>query len=382
VKTSYLDLLGTIEITGSEIQSETDAIVTHLADGTPLGGLWTELKDVTRVWNENRNALVRLLSYPTTAAADLVPQSLNSESLEPATEFGVPKAVKADPAILMSYTLDDYDIATRFSWRFLRSATREQVAASVDRVLEADVKCLTGTVLNRIFDPSEALSPENQRVFGLWNGTDNLAPLRYMNTQFPANHTHYLVSGGATIDSEDLEVLIRNLQHHGYGRRQGSQILILCNEEQLEEVAKFRAGIQNNNSKVAKYDFIASASAPPYLTTSTLVGATPPGELNGLPVAGQYGPAWVLMHELIPPGYLLSAATGGVDSLANVLAFRQHPRPEYQGLRPIPGVGPYPIQESFFARAFGVGVRHRGASCAMQIKTGVNADYVKPEIPT
>jgi hypothetical protein len=33
----------------------------------------------------------------------------------------------------------------------------------------------------------------------------------------------------------------------------------------------------------------------------------------------------------------------------------------------IPGVGPYPIQESFLARSFGVGVRHRGAAVALQI---------------
>jgi hypothetical protein len=42
--------------------------------------------------------------------------------------------------------------------------------------------------------------------------------------------------------------------------------------------------------------------------------------------------------------------------------------------------GPYPIVDSFFARGFGVGTRHRGAAVVTQITT--NTSYTPPVIPT
>jgi hypothetical protein len=53
----------------------------------------------------------------------------------------------------------------------------------------------------------------------------------------------------------------------------------------------------------------------------------------------------------------------------------------YQGLRHIPGHwNGYPLQDSFFARGFGVGVRHRSAAVVCQI-TSSNS-YTAPAIAT
>ena len=50
---------------------------------------------------------------------------------------------------------------------------------------------------------------------------------------------------------------------------------------------------------------------------------------------------------------------------------REHTNTAYQGLRHIPGHWHgYPLQDSFFARGFGVGTRHRGAAIVCQITTG------------
>jgi hypothetical protein len=51
---------------------------------------------------------------------------------------------------------------------------------------------------------------------------------------------------------------------------------------------------------------------------------------------------------------VIVAATGGLDSDLNPVGFRHHVNPAYQGLRHIPGNGPYPIQESFFARGLDI----------------------------
>jgi hypothetical protein len=44
----------------------------------------------------------------------------------------------------------------------------------------------------------------------------------------------------------------------------------------------------------------------------------------------------------------------------------------------IPGVGQYPLQDSYFQRSFGTGVRHRGAAAVVQIKAA--GDYDVPDI--
>jgi hypothetical protein len=51
----------------------------------------------------------------------------------------------------------------------------------------------------------------------------------------------------------------------------------------------------------------------------------------------------------------------------------------YRGLLSIPGKTPgYPLQDSFWSRTIGVGVRHRGAAVCTQIKG--DGDYVAPRI--
>lgn len=57
---------------------------------------------------------------------------------------------------------------------------------------------------------------------------------------------------------------------------------------------------------------------------------------------------------------------------------RKHPNPSYQGLRHVPGRGPYLLQDSLYARGFGVGVRHRGSAVVMQVTT--NGSYTPPSI--
>ncbi len=69
-------------------------------------------------------------------------------------------------------------------------------------------------------------------------------------------------------------------------------------------------------------------------------------------------------------------ATSGPNSLNNAIGVRQHPNTAYQNLRQIPGMGPYPIVESFSALGFGVGVRHRSAAVAIQITT--DSPYTAP----
>jgi hypothetical protein len=86
-------------------------------------------------------------------------------------------------------------------------------------------------------------------------------------------------------------------------------------------------------------------------------------------------PLWHLPPFGAEGGY----ATEG-DVLANTTADGQHPQRRYQGMRTIPGLDTgYLLQDAYFQRSFGVGVRRRGQACITQIKPA--GSYVAPVIP-
>ena len=147
------------------------------------------------------------------------------------------------------------------------------------------------------------------------------------------------------------------------------------NPAQAEAVASWRAGVENANTVVAHHDYIPSAGAPAYLQPDNLVGQVAPDSFNGLKIQGSYGNLWVVQSDFIPEDYVIVAATEGPNSPNNAIGVRQHTNPVYQGLRIIPGRVPgYPLQEAFFQRSFGVGVRHRGAAAVVQIKASGSYD--------
>src|SRR4051812_12154023 len=121
------------------ISTAGDVLVNETSDGVNLQLIWQEIQTALELYNQHRSTIVRLLSYPTIAVADVIPQSVDSESFEIATEFGAPRALR-EPAdyLRLAYDFVDYDKRLGFSWKFLRSATAEQVTAQVTRIFEAD----------------------------------------------------------------------------------------------------------------------------------------------------------------------------------------------------------------------------------------------------
>jgi hypothetical protein len=95
-----------------------------------------------------------------------------------------------------------------------------------------------------------------------------------------------------------------------------------------------------------------------------------------LRVWGSYGYTLLCQSAYVPVGYVAMVATSGPNSPDNPVGFREHVNVAYQGLRHIPGNGPYPLVDSFFARGFGVGTRHRGAAVVMRLTTSTS--YTAP----
>lgn len=363
------------------ISTESDALVSVSADGVDLNVIWEQVAAAIDAWNAERSALTSLLAFNTTNSADAIPQAASSESFEIATEFGEPEALRAPTAhLLAGYTFEDYDLATRWSWKFLRSATKEQILAQANFALEADNKLVNGAILQRLFDNTTEQNEWAHTVYPIFNG-DSVVPLDYLGKSFTAPHNHFLVSGAAELDSGDLEQAAKAVTEHGFGTETNSRLLAFVNPAQAEVISTFKAGVISANGAVAKHDYIPSQGAPAYLQPENIVGKVAPADFNGLAVQGSYGNMWIIQSDYIPEDYFAVVATYGPNSPSNLLGFREHVQTVYRGLRRIPGPVPsYPIQEAYFSRSFGVGVRRRGAAAVVQIKE--TGSYDVPVIPT
>lgn len=370
----YFPIFGA-ERTGTSTRG--DVLVSHTSDGTDLNTVWDELAATLDIFNEQRSAIASLLSYPTTRQVDAVQQSVGGATLELASEFGVPTGVRGPEVATVGYDFKDYDIASRFSWKFLRDADARQVDAVHNDVLEGVNNHTTTAILRRLFTPTPSVSPEGNAVHGLWNGDGSFIP-PYMGREFdPATETHYLTTQSAVLDASDLEAVIEKVTSKGYATDTGRQLLILAHPNEAKRIATFRAGKAGSDGVEAHHDFVPSASAPARLTLESIVGGQAPSDFNGLPVLGSYGPAYLIESYFVPAGYVAVVATAGPDGEGNPIAFREHPRAEYQGLRLIPGNDQrYPIVSSYYAIGYGTGVRHRGAAAVLQVNTSTT--YAAP----
>lgn len=119
-----------------------------------------------------------------------------------------------------------------------------------------------------------------------------------------------------------------------------------------------QANAENENGQTARWDFIPPTNAPSYIITKggQVVGSPPPGEIHGLPSVGVYGPITVVEQNIVPPGYFVVVSTAGPNSTSNAISVRElH---GYAGFRQVPGNQQgNPLQESFYTRGFGTGVR-------------------------
>ncbi|MFA4083452.1 hypothetical protein ONA92_17285 [Mycobacteroides salmoniphilum] len=366
-------------VLGRGFQTRGDVLVNKTADGVSLNTIWDEVQQALGLYNSQRSAIASLVSFSTTRTGDAVPQSVTAEHFEEATDFGQPTGIADISYLKMGFTIKDYDLALRANWRYLRDATSEQISARITRIFEADNRLVTGTIMNRLFSPLAYTTDQMLTAYGLWNGSDGLTPPPHMGLTFASDHNHYLTTASTVLDAQDVELAIKHIRHHGYGSTQSAQFILFAHPDDVESanVTAWRAGVEYRSGAVKpNFDFIVSSTAPAFLTAEHVQGTPPPPDYAGIPVLGSYAGALVIQSYFIPKGWAAVVASGGPGSDVNPVALREHHDPNYQGLRHIPGGAPYPLQDSFFARTLGTGVRHRGAALCMQIST--NASYTAP----
>jgi hypothetical protein len=366
-------------------------IVTKLADGTDPNDLWAEFNATLASWNASRQTIVDFLTYGVTSNIESVGQGTTVD-FELASEFGVPVAVRTSLQYFqLGYGFDWYDVGTRFTWRYLLDADRRQAEALHNAVLEADNRLIFTKVMNAIFRNTNrvaSINNQNYNVYSLYNGTDGTVPPTYKTNTFNSSHSHFRASGSTLVDSQDLELVIDDLRSHGYGDNEGSTIFMMVNKQEGDVIRTFRFGQTNGSGAgagaVAKYDFIPAQGTSPLIIPNALQGAgllggnQPPGQIAGLTIIGSYGPALVIQEDYVPAGYMLSFATGGSANLNNPVGLREHANPGARGLQLVQGpIAQYPLQESYYRRGFGTGIRQRGAAHVTQFTAG---SYAIPSV--
>ncbi|KXZ61381.1 hypothetical protein Mlaev_00640 [Microbacterium laevaniformans] len=381
------------DITGADRGFNVGAdVLTHTADGVPLASIYNEFVAALEEWNRGRDAISRLFTFDTTDAfAQMAKDPKGGPEFEEASEFGQPKSARANiDWMRMGFPLRWYDIGERYTRRFLRDVTAEQLEANHRAVFEADNRLLFRSTLSALTTKVVAANrpvtkPEGNTIYDLWDGSAGEVPPTFAGKTFDSTHSHYMVSGAATIDGGDLKELTDTIQEHGWGLREsGEQIVIMVRKGSTiaNTIRTFRQD-PTDATTLAKnpYDFIPSVAAPAYLTPENIQGNQAPGTWQGLPIFGSYGDAYLFESYWIPDGYAIALATSGAGSTRNPLAFRQHPNKASQGLRLVSddGKAQYPLLNTYYERGFGVAVRNRSAAAVMQIKA--SGSYDNPTWP-
>lgn len=355
---------------GDIVRTTTDSVDTRV--------LWAEFQRVLQLYNAQRQPVVDLLTYTVPRDIEWVPQVGNQAAFEKASEYGVPVGIRADvDYFAMGFSFDDWDTGTRFTWRFLRDADAEQVRAVNEAIVEADNRLVFNEVMKTFYrntNRTAEIRGQNYTVYSFYNGTDGVVPPSYKTNTFLNTHTHYRSSGAATVDQGDLNELLDDLASHGYNRSNGYEIVFMMNKAEVDVVRTFKS-VQNGGT--ARYDFIPALGTPNFLLPDNFRintdggGARPAATFRGIAVAGSYGDGLILTDDYFPAGYVSAFATGGPESIANPVGIREHGNTQYRGLRLVKGREPdYPLQEAYYMRSFGTGVRHRGAGIIMKITAG------------
>lgn len=356
-------------------------IVTRSADGIDLNDLWVEFQNVVTLFNQHKQGLVTLLTYPVTSNIEMVPM-IGDLVFEEASEFGIPRAGKTNiDYYQLAYDFKDYDLKIGYTWKFLRDANAAQVQTIHTKAFDADRDLVFRKVMEALFDNRDRTARINQlmyNVYPLYNG-DGLVPPKYRGKTFDGDHNHYLTTGTTALDSSDFESAVDHLTEHGYGRDTGTRIVCFANRAQVDDIITWQRGVENENSKKAKYDFVPSAERPPQFVPSGagLLGDVPPNRWNGMIVEGSYKNVYVIEEPTMPEGYLLFLATGGPNAAENIVGVREHANEEWRGLRLLPGnQARYPLLDSYYMHGFGTGIRQRGGAVIVQVTS--DTEYTIP----
>lgn len=369
-------------------------ILTRTRDGQDLNTIWNAYQEALQSFNDARQPLIDLLSSPVNGIVDEA-GAPGTERFELATEFGIAQSIRPVPTVASrAYPFDWYDLRQGYTWRFLTKATTRQLDMVMQQALEAENALVFEQVTKSLFNNANRTATLDGittpfTVVALYNADGSYIP-PYRGQTFPGSHNHYLSTGTNTgqvaFDPQDFLDLAGTIEHHGFTRSQGYNIIFLMNPaDAATSVVKYvrnQVFVSGGSSTVTSlYDFIPTTASNLSLLLPpgyTLTGGLAPQSFGGLEVVGTWGPYLFIQDYQIPAGYVVAAATAGQSSDLNIVGVREDEDPGLQGLILKPGNNNnYPLIDSHFIRGLGAGVRQRGAAAIMKLDASGGA-YTVP----
>jgi hypothetical protein len=369
-------------------------ILTRTRDGQDLNAIWDAYQAALQEFNDARQPLIDLLSSRVDGIVDEA-GAPGTERFERATEYGIPSSIRPAPTVASrAYPFEWYDLRQGYTWRFLTKASTRQLDMVMQQALEAENALVFEQVTKSLFNNANRTATLDGiatpfTVVALYNNDGSYIP-PYRGQTFPGSHNHYLSTGANTgqvaFDPQDFLDLAGTIEHHGFTRSQGYNIIFLMNPADAStSVVKFvrnQTFVSGGASTVTSlYDFIPTTASNLSLLLPpgyTLTGGLAPQSFAGLEVVGTWGPYLFIQDYQVPAGYVVAAATAGQSSELNIVGIREDEQPELQGLILKPGNNNnYPLIDSFFIRGLGAGVRQRGAAAIMKLDASGGA-YTVP----
>lgn len=365
-------------------------ILTRTRDGQDLNAIWDLYQGALDQFNAARQPLVDLLSSRVTGIVDEA-GAPGTERFELATEFGVPVSIRPTPSVVSrAYPFAWYDLRQGYTWRYLTKATSRQTDMVLQQALEAENALVFEQTMKALFNNVNRSTVIDGfstpfTVVALYNADGSYIP-PYKGLTFAGSHNHYLSSGvnvGQTaFDPQDFLDLAGTIEHHGFTRSAGYNIVFFMNPaDAATSVVKY---VRNTvfvsggaTTVTSLYDFIPPAAQNQTLLLPpgfTLNGGLPPDTFAGLDVVGSWGPYLIAQDYQIPAGYMFAGATAGNNSQLAIVGIREDEDTNLQGLILKPGNNNnYPLIDSYFIRGIGAGVRQRGAAAVMQLSQSAYA---------
>ena len=365
--------LQSLQLTGADYQgyNEEADLVEQTSDGVNLNTMWDEFQRIIREWNAQRNPYISAFTFSVTNPIETVAYPIESD-FEEASEFGVPKGIRLPSYFQMGYDFKWYDLAIRYTWRFLLHASSAQLRALQNQAMEADNRLQFTRVMRAIFNNvtrTAEIDGNNYNVYPFYNG-DSQVPPKWKTTTHTSAHQHYITSGGATIDSGDLEVLDGHLRHHGYTQLNGYDLILLVNPQEGDVIRTFSVADSD------KYTFIPTENVGGGVILDAnggIIGRPRVANVPGLPSIGTWGSFTVVEDDYIPAGYVVALASAGEQGLGNPVGIREDEA--LRGLRLAQDVQrKYPLMDSYYVHGMGTGIRHRGGGVVMEITADATYD--------
>jgi hypothetical protein len=308
----------------------------------------------------------------TTDQQEEVSGAMDAMTVEEIDEFGRPDAQKAAAALALGFPLSSYGRSIQWTWDYMQITSPSELAKQFDSLKNADLVGVKNNIVSRIFNPfnnpnyvDRKINNRKYTIYAFYNADGMFVQPGPEGQQFdPTTHTHYMVSGGATLTAANINALITNVLEHGRVGRLYLQI----NRAQ-------EADIRALNGPGEFVPYVPVNIRQPldamYATDIALNQDTPEDREIGV-----WGPAIVQVKPYVPVGYLDSVDTGAGSM--KPLAYRTRPNGALAdlGFRGQHDPDDFPLLADTMARDYGIGVWQRQMAAVMQITT--NASYTPP----